>query len=115
MDIAVSLDRTATARRDLTMFAGDLENIALTVYRVDGDDTPLTTEVTNASIELYPDVDMAFPVGSEFTVSDKYDRVGYRLKADIDGDRRTLCAGMIWIRGGQYYPTGGTDYGGAWA
>ena len=112
MDIAVALNRAAYARRDLVFFAGDAQNIALTVYRVDGDDTPLTTEVTNASIELYPEVDMSFPVGSDFTVSDKYGRVGYRLKADIDGDSRTLCAGTIWIRGAQCWPTSGNDYGG---
>lgn len=112
MQISVALDRADKARRDLTFFAGDLENIALTVYRVDGDDAPLTTEVTSPSIELYPAVDMSFPVGADFTVSDKYERVGYRLKASIDGDSRTLCAGTIWIRGAQCSAASGNDYGG---
>jgi hypothetical protein len=114
MDIAVALDRASSARRDLTMFAGDDETINLTVYRVDGDDTPLTTEVQSPSIELYPDVDMSFPVGAEFTVPDKYDRVNYRLKAEIDGNTRTLCAGTIWIRGGVVCWPYRWDYGFLW-
>lgn len=109
MQIAVALDRP-NSRRDLTLFVGDLENIALTVYRADGDDTPLTTEVENAAFTFYPDQAVSIPVGTDFTVPDDCERANYRLSADIDGDRRTLCTGVLWIRGGQQ--TSRNDYGG---
>ncbi len=113
MDIAVALSRQN--RRDITLNAGDEETISLTVYRVDGDDTPLTTEVTNAAFNLCPGiVSMTVPVGSQFTVPDTYERSGYTLTADIDGVRRTLCSGVLWIKGARAWPSYGWDYGGPW-
>lgn len=112
MDVNVALNRSN--RRDLIMSAGDGEIINLQVYREDGDDTPLTTEVTNPSITFYPESSMSIPVGQQFTVPDSCDRVWYRLAADIDGVRRTLCGGVIWIRGGKKWPYYGSDYGGPW-
>lgn len=110
MDIAVALDRPSS-RRDLTLNAGDGQTINLTVYREDGDGTPLTTEVQSPAISFWPDeVSMSIPVGSAFTVPDTYDRAAYRLTASVDGVRRTLCSGMVWIRGARPYPR--NDYGG---
>lgn len=113
MDIAVALDRTSS-RRDIVLSAGDTETLVLTVYREDGDATPLTVEVTNPAINFQPDVSLTIPVGTEFTVPDNYDRVWYRLTADIDGKRRTLCCGTLVINGGQCWPNDRWDYGGPW-
>ena len=113
MDIAVALNRQN--RRDITLNAGDTENIALTVYAVDGDDTPLTTEVTDAAMNFCQGISMTIPVGSGFTVPDSYDRVAYTLTADIDGARRTLCSGVLWVKGATAWPYSGTDYGGPYA
>lgn len=110
MDIAVALDRPSS-RRDLMLNVGDEETIALAVYRVDGDGVPLTSEVANAAFVFCPEVGMTIPVGAPFTVPDTYDRVTYRLTADIDGSKRTLCSGVLWIRGGQQWPYR-WDYGG---
>lgn len=110
MDIAVALDRP-NSRRDLTLNAGDGETINLTVYRQDGNSTPLTTEVQTPQISFWPELSMSIPVGSAFTVPDTYDRAFYRLTASVDGVRRTLCSGILWIRGAQQW-TGRWDYGG---
>lgn len=113
MNVSIALDRPSS-RRDLALNVGDAENITLTVYRVDGDDTPLTTEVTSPLIVFDPEVSMTIPVGSDFTVPDSYERARYRLTALIDGDRRTLCSGVLWIRGAQTCPSR-NDYGGPFA
>lgn len=112
MDVNVALNRVN--RRDLVMNAGDTENIALVVYREDGDDTPLTTEVTNPVITFQPELRMSIPVGQNFTVPDEYDRVWYRLSANIDGAKKTLCSGVMWIKGAKCWPYYGNDYGGPW-
>ncbi len=110
MDINVALNRTN--RRDLVMNVGDTEHINLTVYREDGDDTPLTTEVANPVITFQPELSMSIPVGQDFTVPDSYDRVWYRLSADIDGAKKTLCSGVLWVKGAQCWPGLRWDYGG---
>jgi hypothetical protein len=111
MDITLALDRDN--RRDLRMFAGDEQTINLVVYAVDGDDTPIV--VTDAAIITAPLASVSFPVGSQFTVPDDCERVAYRLTADVDGTKRTLCYGMIVVQGAHAWPYFGFDYGGAWA
>lgn len=111
MEISLALNRDN--RRDLRFFAGDEQTITLAVYAEDGDDTPIT--VTNPLIVTAPAASVSFPVDVEFTVPDDCERVAYRLTADVDGVKRTLCYGMIVVQGAHSWPYFGSDYGGAWA
>lgn len=109
MDIAVALDRMN--RRDIIMYAGDDQRIDLTVYEVDGDDTPVA--FSDAKMLFPQQSQLTIPIGSGFDVPDKAcDRVPYRITAIVDGTVRTLCTGMLVIRGGTCWPYWGWDYGG---
>ncbi len=112
LQISVALNRDN--KRNLQLYANDGQQIEIIVYREDGDDTPLTTEVTNPRMNFCEGFSMDIPIGLAFVVPDKYDRTPYTLTADIDGVRTTLAHGVVIIKGAHGWPYWRWDYGGPW-
>lgn len=114
MDISVALD--GSRQRDLSFFTGDEQTLNLTVYAVDGDFEPIDpATITTPRILTCWGNGYTIPVGTEFTVPDRYcGRVPYRLVAEVAGVTTTLAYGTLNTLGRGRGWCGRWDYGGPW-
>ncbi len=109
MDLTISLD--GSRRRDIKLWAGDEVTLNVIVRTLDTDALPVVVDTPRL---ITREDDVAFPVGTQFTVSEDYPgRRWYWIKGEIAGVTTTLAYGVLEICGGDSYPSG-TDYGWGW-